>query len=95
VDLGRPPIVGLVEPDRELARIAGLRATLPDPVEPVPPTGHSDLVFSWQLAEAGAGTSIAVEVEIPEREAHRLPDQQRLTGASLDRLAALAVGAGN
>ncbi len=51
----------------------------------------SDLVFRWQLAEAGTGTSIAVDVEIPEHEAHRLPDQARLTRASLDRLAALAL----
>jgi uncharacterized protein YndB with AHSA1/START domain len=51
----------------------------------------SDLIFRWQLAEAGAGTSIAVDVEIPEHEAHRLPDQERLTRASLDRLAALAL----
>jgi uncharacterized protein YndB with AHSA1/START domain len=51
----------------------------------------SDLVFRWQLAEVGAGTSIAVDVEIPEREAHRLPDQQRLTRASLDRLAELSL----
>jgi hypothetical protein len=28
VDLGRPPIVGLVEPDRELARITGELAEL-------------------------------------------------------------------
>ncbi len=38
VDLGRPPIIGLVEPDRELARIVALRATLPEPVTSVPPT---------------------------------------------------------
>jgi uncharacterized protein YndB with AHSA1/START domain len=51
----------------------------------------SDLVFRWQLAEAGAGTSIAVDVEIPEREAFRLDDQRRLVRASLDRLSALAL----
>jgi len=51
----------------------------------------SDLVFRWQLGEAGAGTSIAVEVEIPEREAHRLADQQQYVRRSLDRLAALAL----
>ena len=36
VDLGRPPVVGLVEPDRELGRIADVRARLaaasPQPV---------------------------------------------------------------
>jgi Polyketide cyclase / dehydrase and lipid transport len=53
----------------------------------------SDLVYRWQLAEAGAGTSIAVDVEIPEHEAHRLTDQQRLVRASLERLATLALTA--
>jgi uncharacterized protein YndB with AHSA1/START domain len=53
----------------------------------------SDLVYRWQLAEAAPGTSIAVDVEIPQHEAHRLADQQRLVTASLDRLAALALSA--
>jgi len=38
VDLGRPPVVGLVEPDRELARISDVRAGLRPPVSPAPPT---------------------------------------------------------
>ncbi|WP_027862781.1 AAA family ATPase [Marmoricola sp. URHB0036] len=34
VDLGRPPVVGLVEPARELARIDEVRRTLPAPTVP-------------------------------------------------------------
>jgi uncharacterized protein YndB with AHSA1/START domain len=51
----------------------------------------SDLVFRWRLAESGPGTSITADVEIPEHEAHRLADQQRLVRDSLDRLAAVAL----
>ena len=52
----------------------------------------SDLTFTWLLREAGDGTDIQVEVELPEREAHRLPDQRRLLESSLATLARLAVG---
>jgi uncharacterized protein YndB with AHSA1/START domain len=51
----------------------------------------SDLMFRWQLREAGAGTDIDVEVEVPEREAHRLAEQRRLLESSLATLARLAV----
>jgi uncharacterized protein YndB with AHSA1/START domain len=50
----------------------------------------SDLIFRWQLREAGEATDIDVEVELPEREAHRLPDQRRLLAKSIDNLAELA-----
>jgi uncharacterized protein YndB with AHSA1/START domain len=53
----------------------------------------SDLVFRWQLREAGEATEIDVEVEFPEHEAHRLPEQRRLLGRSIRALAALAAGA--
>ena len=37
----------------------------------------SDLVFEWRLEEEpGGGTRIAVHVEIPEAEAHRLDGQR-------------------
>ncbi len=52
-----------------------------------------DIDFVWQLAEAGPGTSINVNVSLPEREAHRLGGQQRAIQESLRRLAALAVAA--
>ena len=52
----------------------------------------SDLMFVWQLSEAGAGTDIAVTVELPEREAHRVPHQRALMTSSLDTLARLAAG---
>lgn len=51
----------------------------------------SDLEFRWQLRESASGTDIDVYVELPEREAHRLPDQRRLLESSLARLAQLAV----
>ncbi len=44
VDLGRPPIVGLVEPARELARIAGLRADL---------VGASETLGTVETVETG------------------------------------------
>jgi uncharacterized protein YndB with AHSA1/START domain len=53
----------------------------------------SDLVFRWQLREAGDATDIDVEVELPDREAHRLPDQRRAIEHSLRTLADLAAAA--
>ena len=52
----------------------------------------SDLVFEWRLEslEAGPGTRIAVHVEIPEAEAHRLDGQRDVVSTSLRSLAALA-----
>jgi uncharacterized protein YndB with AHSA1/START domain len=50
----------------------------------------SDLVFDWRLEEAGGGTRISVEVEIPEQEAHRLDTQREAIGQSLVNLAELA-----
>lgn len=50
----------------------------------------SDLMFFWQLSESDSGTEIRVQVDIPEREAHRLPAQEALLRTSLDTLAALA-----
>ena len=44
----------------------------------------------WQLAEAGAGTAIHVNVTLPDSEAHRLDRQHQIIEASLHRLAALA-----
>jgi hypothetical protein len=52
-----------------------------------------DIEIVWQLAEAGAGTSINVNVSVPEREARRLDDQHRVISESLRRLAALAEAA--
>jgi uncharacterized protein YndB with AHSA1/START domain len=50
----------------------------------------SDLMFTWQLREAGEETDIDVLVELPEQEAHRMPDQQRLLSTSIATLAELA-----
>ena len=50
----------------------------------------SDLVFRWQLRESGDATDIDVEVELPDREADRLPEQRRLLVNSLQSLAALS-----
>jgi uncharacterized protein YndB with AHSA1/START domain len=52
----------------------------------------SDLVFEWRLEPLPEddGTRIAVHVEIPEQEAHRLDGQRGAIGASLRALAALA-----
>ena len=52
----------------------------------------SDLVFAWQLEPlaGGEGTRIAVHVELPEQEAHRLEGQRDILSASLRALAALA-----
>ena len=53
----------------------------------------SVLELSWQLAElAGVRTRIALEVTIPEQEAHRLDDQRGYAQRSMTRLAALAEG---
>ena len=54
----------------------------------------SDLVFRWQLRADGETTDIDVEVELPDREAHRLPDQRRLLEKSLSTLAAIAARSG-
>ena len=50
----------------------------------------SDLRFDWRLSADGSGTSIDVDVEIPEAEAARLDTQRDLISASLRRLAELA-----
>ena len=50
----------------------------------------SDLVFRWQLREAGEATEIDVEVELPEDEAHRLPEKRRALELSIRALARLA-----
>jgi uncharacterized protein YndB with AHSA1/START domain len=52
-----------------------------------------DIDIVWQLAEAGTGTSITVNVTLPEREAHLLDGHRWVIGASLRRLAALAEAA--
>ena len=48
------------------------------------------LVFEWRLEALDAGTRIAVHVEIPAEEAHRLDSQRGAMSASLRSLAALA-----
>jgi uncharacterized protein YndB with AHSA1/START domain len=53
----------------------------------------SDLEYSWQLSEAGEATDIEVRVQLPDREAHRLPAQRQLLTESINALAALAVSA--
>lgn len=50
----------------------------------------TDLVFEWRLEPADGGTSIAVHVEVPEKEAARLTTQREVVSSSLRRLAALA-----
>jgi uncharacterized protein YndB with AHSA1/START domain len=52
----------------------------------------SFLVFEWRLEALDAGTRIAVHVEIPEEEAHRLETQRGVVSTSLRSLAALAAG---
>jgi uncharacterized protein YndB with AHSA1/START domain len=49
-----------------------------------------DIDIVWQLAEAGTGTLINVNVTLPEREADRLDGQHLLIKESLRRLTALA-----
>jgi uncharacterized protein YndB with AHSA1/START domain len=51
----------------------------------------SDLRFEWRLQPDGTGTTINVEVEIPDAEAHRLETQREIISASMRRLAELAV----
>jgi len=54
----------------------------------------SDLVFAWRLeAHEDRGTRIAVHVEIPAAEAHRLEGQRAAVHQSLLRLAALPTAA--
>ena len=53
----------------------------------------SDIEFTWQLAELGAGTSIHVTAILPESEAHRLDGRHQVIEESLRRLAALAEAA--
>jgi uncharacterized protein YndB with AHSA1/START domain len=53
----------------------------------------SDIDVVWQLAEFGTGTSIQVNVSLPEREAHRLDGQHQVIEESLRRLTALAEAA--
>lgn len=53
----------------------------------------SDIDIVWQLGEAGVGTSINVNVVLPEREAHRLDGQHQVISESLRRLTALAEAA--
>jgi uncharacterized protein YndB with AHSA1/START domain len=50
----------------------------------------SDLVFRWQLRADGELTDIDVVVELPEQEAHRVPEQRRVLERSLARLAEMA-----
>lgn len=50
----------------------------------------SDLVFRWQLSEAGEATDIDVHVQLPPAEAHRLDTQRALITESITRLATLA-----
>jgi len=53
----------------------------------------SDLVFDYRLTPLDDGTEIAVHVELPEREAHRLETQRAIVHGSLAALAALAATA--
>jgi uncharacterized protein YndB with AHSA1/START domain len=54
----------------------------------------SFLEFVWQLDELdGDRTRVALDVTIPEEEAHRLDDQREYAERSLSRLAALAAQA--
>lgn len=50
----------------------------------------SDLMFRWRLRADGESTDVDVEVELPDREAHRLDDQRRILQRSLAALATLA-----
>jgi uncharacterized protein YndB with AHSA1/START domain len=47
----------------------------------------NDLRFEWRLEPDGAGTRISVDVEIPEREGHRLERQRELITTSIRQLA--------
>jgi len=50
----------------------------------------SDIDVVWQLAESGTGTSIQVNVTLPELEAHRFDGQRQVIQESLRRLTAVA-----
>jgi uncharacterized protein YndB with AHSA1/START domain len=50
----------------------------------------SDIEVVWQLAETGTGTSIHVNVTLPEPEAHRIDGQHQVIQESLRRLTTLA-----
>jgi len=50
----------------------------------------SDLEYRWQLRETPDGTRIEVHVDLPDREAARIPVQQQVLGESLERLSVLA-----
>ena len=50
----------------------------------------SDLRFEWRLEPDAEGTRISVDVDIPEKEAHRLEGQRERIAASLARLGELA-----
>jgi uncharacterized protein YndB with AHSA1/START domain len=52
-----------------------------------------DIEIVWQLAEIDAGTSIHVDISLPERHAHLLDRQHQIIEESLRRLAALAEAA--
>ena len=52
-----------------------------------------DIEVVWQLAESGTGTSINVNVSLPEREARRFDGQHQVIEESLRRLTALAEAA--
>jgi hypothetical protein len=52
-----------------------------------------DIDTVWQLAEAGTGTRITVNVTLPESEAHLLDGQRWLVERSMRRLTALAEAA--
>ena len=53
----------------------------------------SDIDVVWQLAERGTGTTIQVNVSLPEREAHRLDGQHQVMEESLRRLTTLVEAA--
>jgi uncharacterized protein YndB with AHSA1/START domain len=52
-----------------------------------------EIEIVWQLAEIDAGTSIHVNLSLPEREAHLLDLQHQVIEESLRRLTALAEAA--
>ena len=53
----------------------------------------SNLVFIWQLREAGEETLIDVRVDLPDAEAHRLDGQRASVEHSLHALGTLAAAA--
>ena len=50
----------------------------------------SDLEYRWQLSDLNGETGIEVRVELPDREAHRVPVQRELLTVSLANLARMA-----